>query len=94
VGARARRRFLKTKGGENEKLAISASVWELNGSKALPFKVKNLSVPFFEIEHNASIEEALRKEHEIRFNQVTWNLDELKLETGAVILKALDGLSK
>jgi hypothetical protein len=94
VGARAQRRFLKTKDGENQKLAISASVWELNGSKALPFKVKNLSVPFFEIEHNASIEEALRKEHEIKFNQITWNLDELKLETGAVILKALDGLSK
>ncbi len=94
VGARAQRRFLKSKDGVNQKIAISASVWELNGSKVLPLRVKNLSIPFFEIEHNSSIEEALRKEHEIRFNQVTWNLDELKLETGAVILKALDGLSK
>jgi len=94
LGARAQRRLLKSKDGVNQKIAISASMWELNGSKALPFKVKNLSVPFFEIEHNASIEEALRKEHEVRFNQVSWNLDELKLESGAVILKALDGLSK
>lgn len=94
IGARAQRRFLKPKDGGNQKLAISASIWELNGSKALPFKVKNLSVPFFEIELNASIQEALMEEHEIRFNQFSWNLDELKLENGAVILKAMDGLSK
>ena len=66
--------------------AISAEIWELNGSHDFPFTAKNIAVPFFELKLDSNLGDIFSKQHEIRFDQFSWG-GGFNLEKGRLLFK-------
>ena len=94
VGARFQARQLEANSSESGITAMSAEIWELNGSRDFPFKAKNLAVPFFEIKHDFKLENILSEQHEVRFDQFSWGHEQIKLEKGQLFFKKQKQLDK
>ncbi|MDG1139542.1 MAG: YdbH domain-containing protein [Opitutales bacterium] len=92
VGARMQKRRLGSDGTRADKDAISAEIWELNGSKQFPVKVRNLSIPFFEVDVNSSFEEMFTETREVRFDHLSWDSGTVNLEEGRILFKGHENL--
>ena len=94
VGARMQKRRLGSDGTRADKDAISAEIWELNGSKQFPVKVRNLSIPFFEVDVNSSFEEMFTEPREVRFDHLSWDSGNVNLEEGRILFKGHENLKR
>jgi hypothetical protein len=94
VGARFQARQLEANNSEPGVTAMSAEIWELNGSRDFPFKAKNLAIPFFEVEHDSKLENILSDQHEVRFDQFSWGDGQIKLEKGQMFFRKQEQFDK
>jgi len=86
IGARFQARQLEANNSESGITAMSAEIWELNGSHDFPFKAKNIAVPFFEFKLDSNLGDIFSKQHEIKFDQFSWG-GALNLEKGRLLFR-------
>ena len=94
VGARMQKRRLDSNETLGGKVAVSAEIWELNGSNQFPVRVRNLSIPFFEADVNSSFEKMFTEQREVRFDHFSWDSGKVNLEGGHILFKGNENLNR